>query len=280
MAEMSTVDIATYPSKAEAEFAASVLLTNDIEAFVQAGGTGGEQVGAPTVAGFAVFVEANQADKAREVLSGVYPEDDLTYKSVEERRKDGTARLFPVPIFVLGVFAGGLLVGAALAVNSFNKTHFTGTRFYGSVKEKKRGTWDIYESGQIVRRQIDRNSDGRPDLTMFYSGTELQRIEYDDNFDGQPDEWVYFKDGNPLTAKIDTDFNGVPDEFVTYENGIRAQAEFRPNEASTPIRIEYYKNGLKVRQIDEPDAAGELSREVTYDSFGRETSAGKRKVGA
>jgi hypothetical protein len=280
MARSLTVEVATYPSKTEADFAASILQTNEIEVFVQAGGTGGEQVGAPTISGFVVFVAADDADAAREVLSGVYPEDKLTYKSAYERRKERTVQVSPVATFIIGIFVGGLLVGAALTVQNHRNTHFTGTRFSGNILEKQPGILDDYQSGQLVRRQIDRNLDGKLDVTIIYSDHQLQSTAYDQNFDGKPDLWQIFKGGNPTEERIDSDFNGVADEFSAFKNGVRTRMECRPNDASRPTAIILFENGVQVSKLDEPDGSGVLRREVTYDAFGKEIAIRKTKAGA
>ena len=272
MNRTSAIDVATYATKSEAEFAFSVLQSNDIEAYVQANGTGGEQVGAPSIAGFSVFVAAENAEEAKELLSGAYPADDLTHVPYSERAKEGGRPTSPIPILILGIFLGAVFVGAALAAEGYRKSHYTGTVFYGDARAGKRGDWVTYESGQIVKREYDRNLDGKPDETLLYSGNHILRVEYDDNFDGKPDIWVYFNKELPEKEERDVDFNGVPDEYISFANGIRSRSECKPNGATQPISIDTYENGVRVRRLDEPDTSGSLTREIDYDAFGHEIS--------
>ena len=110
MNRTSAIDVATYASKSEAEFALSVLQSNDIEAYVQANGTGGEQVGAPSLAGFSVFVAAENAEEAKGLLSEAYPADDLTHVPYSERTKEGGRPNSPVPILILGTLLSKIIL--------------------------------------------------------------------------------------------------------------------------------------------------------------------------
>ncbi|MCC6278366.1 MAG: hypothetical protein IT289_10680 [Oligoflexia bacterium] len=46
--------------------------------------------------------------------------------------------------------------------------------------------WKYYVSGELRRKEMDRNADGKPDMWVYYRGGRATRTEIDQNFDGKP----------------------------------------------------------------------------------------------
>ncbi len=69
------------------------------------------------------------------------------------------------------------------------------------------------ENGPLIKKELDLNFDGRPDVTKRYYNNELVKKEIDTNFDGIVDHWEYYQDGRLARIEIDTDNDGKPDKI-------------------------------------------------------------------
>ena len=126
--------------------------------------------------------------------------------------------------------------------------------------------WNYYASKdavgdrQPVRREIDLNRDGRPDVVSHFSGDILVQEEIDADFDGQTD-WVdFYEEGQRARSEWDTDFDGRADLYKYYNRGMVERIE---RDALLPRdgRIdywEYYENGIMQRAGRDIDGDGKI----------------------
>ena len=72
----------------------------------------------------------------------------------------------------------------------------------------------IMENGKIVRGEIDKNVDGKPDLWTRFKGGNRAETEEDKDFDGQVDKRYYYT-AKGATYRTEEDMNkdGKPDRF-------------------------------------------------------------------
>ena len=126
--------------------------------------------------------------------------------------------------------------------------------------------WNYYASkanagdATPLRREIDLNRDGRPDVVTHFAGDVMVREEIDADFDGAMD-WVdFYESGSRVRSEWDTDFDGQPDLFKYYNRGSVERIE---QDAKLPRdgRIdywEYYENGIMQRAGRDIDGDGKI----------------------
>jgi len=85
--------------------------------------------------------------------------------------------------------------------------------------------WQSYEGGGIAERQLDENDDGRPDVWETYSGGKMSTREVDRDQDGQRDAFFDFENGSLVEERHDTNGDGRIDLVVTYRDRVRIRAE-------------------------------------------------------
>ena len=69
------------------------------------------------------------------------------------------------------------------------------------------------DNGQLIRKELDLNFDGRPEIIKRYYNGQLVKKEVDPNFDGVMDYWEYYQDGKLVRVEVDTDGDGKPDKI-------------------------------------------------------------------
>lgn len=262
--------VGAYESKSDADFAASILQTHDIQAFVQ-GEMGGEMGASGETSGFNVVVSSDLADAARKLLAGTYPAEEVTHESRPGRRSRADTHLSLVPMFLLGVLAGAIVAVVLVAARRPQRSHYSGTIFKAGATAKDPGRWYRYVDGDLVEMDLDRNLDGAPDEWIFYKDGHYARLEYDENFDGKPDMWVTFEHDLPAQSKVDKDFNGVPDVTITFVHGVVTKEEWAPNGAAHVTRVVYFENGVRTKAFEAPEGSTALTREIDYGPFGNRT---------
>jgi hypothetical protein len=124
--------------------------------------------------------------------------------------------------------------------------------------------WNYYQVGDTggdpIRREIDLNRDGRPDVVTHFSGAEMVREEIDADFDGAMD-WVdFYEAGLRVRSEWDTDFDGRPDLFKYYSKGKveRIEQDARLPRDGRVDYWEYYENGVMQRAGRDIDGDGNI----------------------
>ena len=104
------------------------------------------------------------------------------------------------------------------------------------------------ENGSLIKKELDLNFDGRPDVTKRYYNNELVKKEIDTNFDGVVDHWEYYQDGRLARIEIDTDNDGKPDKIGKTQ--IQEVYKFDLNELKkAPIEKETEKKIVKKKRV-------------------------------
>lgn len=157
------------------------------------------------------------------------------------------------------------------------------------------------------RASLDRNGDGRDDVTWFYRlGSQIvHKAEYDSNFDGHVDMISHFDEVGTTTSEewdgdydgvfdgrgayragvlseteSDTDGNGVPDVHSSYEDGLLKRQEVSDSRYGQVVRIDHFSPFQLERAEIDLDRDGFLETVRTFDRFGEIVSTETRRSSA
>jgi hypothetical protein len=79
-----------------------------------------------------------------------------------------------------------------------------------------------FNSDELASTELDRNSDGAPDVWMFFTpqGNPYDtRADYDENYDGRVDEVFFIQGDYPVRSLADRDQDGLFEEETLYREG-------------------------------------------------------------
>ena len=85
--------------------------------------------------------------------------------------------------------------------------------------------WTTYENGVVVARELDENGDGKPDVWEKYANGRMTRREVDRKGDGKADAFYLFEGDSLVEERHDTQHNGTIDLVVYYQNRKRVRSE-------------------------------------------------------
>ncbi len=94
-------------------------------------------------------------------------------------------------------------------------------------------TLSVYQNGKLHHQTIDKNSDNKQDITIFFNAREEK-----------------------THSEIDTDFNGVPDICQFYDHNRLTRIEKDQNQDKQMDCKAFYKNGKRIRVIQDQDFDG------------------------
>lgn len=118
---------------------------------------------------------------------------------------------------------------------------------------------EVRGPAHLLRRDIDLNRDGRPDIVAFYDGGRVQREELDLDFDGQPDQVDVYEGGERIRSEVLRPGGGVV-QVRHYEGEDLARVEVDRDADGSPERVEYWRRGSIVRVSHDDDSDGEVDR--------------------
>jgi hypothetical protein len=83
-------------------------------------------------------------------------------------------------------------------------------------------TWVYFTpKGQVRRREVDYDRDGRIDETTNYSGGNIQERQRATTLIGKIDTWQFFEKGRLTRAERDTNGDGIVDQWWEYPNALQ-----------------------------------------------------------
>lgn len=98
-----------------------------------------------------------------------------------------------------------------------------------------------YQGGKVVRQEEDKNGDGRMDLWSYFIGNRLDKQEKDSNGDGKVDQWFFLDQSGQLERHWeDRNFDQKVDFWVTYRGGRKVKEEVDTDNDGKPDIIEHY----------------------------------------
>ncbi|MCP4244321.1 MAG: hypothetical protein QF890_01245 [Myxococcota bacterium] len=128
--------------------------------------------------------------------------------------------------------------------------------------------WIYRHDGQIVRKLLDQDFDGRPDTTLHYDplSHRIARVEEDSNRDGDVDTWTSYREGQIQRRRVDGNGDAEVDTWTYYEDGEITRHEQDSTSDGFRDRIGHYVNGRLIR--DQHDTNGDGRPDITthYDA--------------
>jgi hypothetical protein len=112
------------------------------------------------------------------------------------------------------------------------------------------------DTGQLVRREEDRNYDGAIDGWSRYENGVLVERTLDESGDGQPDAWESYSAGRMTASEKDRDADGTRDVFYRFAGGDLVEERHDTNDDGRVDRTLYYEARRLARSEEDRDADG------------------------
>jgi hypothetical protein len=129
-------------------------------------------------------------------------------------------------------------------------------------------------TGLMIRKEADRDYDGRLDTWQTYKGDSLDERTLDTNNDGLVDSWEKYSGGQMIERVIDRNGNGGKDAFYTFSNGSLVEERHDRNDDGQLDLIVTYQNRQKTRSREDRSGDGQFDTWTTYAVIdGREVPA-------
>jgi hypothetical protein len=128
--------------------------------------------------------------------------------------------------------------------------------------------WIYRENGQIARKTLDQNFDGRPDTTLQYDreSHQLARVGEDSDQDGAIDTWTDYRDGRIVRRRADADRDGTVDTWTFYRDGQTTRHEQDTTGDGFRDRVGFYVDGKLVREDLDSNGDGRPNITNYYDA--------------
>jgi len=119
-------------------------------------------------------------------------------------------------------------------------------------------------TGEMIRKEADRDYDGRLDTWQTYEHDSLTERTLDTNGDGRADTWETYRAGRMVERVIDRNGNGERDAFYTFADGSLVEERHDRNEDGESDLVVTYRDRKKVRSREDSDGDGKIDTWTTY----------------
>jgi len=119
-------------------------------------------------------------------------------------------------------------------------------------------------TGLMIRKEADRDYDGKLDTWQTYDGNSLDQRTLDTNNDGRVDTWERYSEGRMIERVIDRNGNGGKDAFYTFSNGFLAEERHDRNDDGQLDLIVTYQGRYKARSREDRSGDGHFDTWTTY----------------
>jgi hypothetical protein len=126
------------------------------------------------------------------------------------------------------------------------------------------------KSGELVRKEQDRDYDGRPDAWTVYEKNQIVSRTVDGNSDGKVDAWEKYAGGRMLERQIDRDGDGVRDAFYRYEGDSLVEEKHDADNDGAPDLIVSYEKRMRTQSLEDADRNGKIDTWTTYQIVDKE----------
>lgn len=133
--------------------------------------------------------------------------------------------------------------------------------------------WTTYDKGLVVARELDENGDGKPDVWEKYANGRMTHREVDRKGDGKPDAFYEFQGDSLVEERHDTQHNGKIDLAIYYQNRKRVRSEEDQNHDGRMDTWTYYTvadGGSEVVTRIERDTKGK-GKPDTFETFAQQS---------
>ena len=114
------------------------------------------------------------------------------------------------------------------------------------------------KTGEMIRKEQDRNYDGRSDAWHVYEAGQLVSRKLDNNADGRVDVWETYTDGLMSTREVDRDGDSVRDAFYVYEGDVLMSERHDADNDGRPDLLVTYRMRFRVLTEEDTDRNGRL----------------------
>jgi len=126
-------------------------------------------------------------------------------------------------------------------------------------------------SGELLRKEQDRDYDGDIDTWSTFAAGELVRRVLDTNDDGAPDAWEEYRNDRMTEREVDRDQDGTRDAFYSYEGDSLVEEKHDANNDGAFDLIVTYRARLRSQVVEDRDRDGRPDSWTTYrDQNGEE----------
>jgi hypothetical protein len=124
------------------------------------------------------------------------------------------------------------------------------------------------KTGQMIRKEQDRDFDGRSDTWNVYEDGRLVSRRLDTNADGKIDVWERYASGRMTSREIDRDNDGVKDAFYVYEGDALVDERHDSDNNGTMDLIVTYRKRHRVSSEEDTDHDGRMDFWTSYQVIG------------
>ena len=136
-----------------------------------------------------------------------------------------------------------------------------------------RGEWGNRNAMQVTRRSLDADRDGKPEEVRYFDEQGVYvRKEEDRDYDGRIDAWSTFRGGELAVREIDSDGDGDRDVFENYARGRMTSREIDRNHDGKRDAFYEYQNDSLVSERHDTDYDGTVDFRMEYKNRRRVTS--------
>lgn len=114
------------------------------------------------------------------------------------------------------------------------------------------------DSGVMLRKEQDRDYDGRADAWHVYEGGQLVSRRLDNNSDGRVDVWEAYANGRMTSREVDRDGDTVRDALYVYEGTELISEQHDADNDGRPDLLVTYRNRFRVLTAEDTDRNGTL----------------------
>ena len=119
-------------------------------------------------------------------------------------------------------------------------------------------------TGAMIRKESDRDYDGKLDTWQTYEGNSLVERTLDTNNDEHVDTWEKYSGGRMIERVIDRNGNGQRDAFYTFSNGSLVEERHDRNDDGQFDLIVTYHGRQKTRSREDRSGDGQFDTWTTY----------------
>lgn len=181
----------------------------------------------------------------------------------------------PVPQVRIGWTPIALLLGLAIGIGGSYLYHRVPTNLQGSDSNddgRLDEHWTYSASGALIKSEVDRNFDGRPDAVNYTDRDgRYESGESDDDFDGKFETQWRYQYGSIRSMETDTDGDGAAEIHTQFMHGVPYSSEYFVSGSDGPARVEYYRLGVLTHAEVDTDGDGRLDTRKTYSELGEVT---------
>jgi len=139
--------------------------------------------------------------------------------------------------------------------------------------EVPRGQWGNRKKMVVTRRSLDADRDGKPEEVRYFdSSGQYVRKEEDRDYDGRIDAWSTFQKGLLATRELDLDGDGAPDVFELYGGARMTSREIDRNQDGKRDAFYRYQNDSLIEERHDTNYDGKVDFRVSYKNRRRVSS--------